>query len=399
MADRFTTRTLDALKTPTSGQVERFDSVCRGLSIRIGTSGRKTWSFFYRDMGKRSRTTLGTYPSLSLADARVKADSIRRGLQAGVTPRQQDAEKKRAGTVATLFDDFERRYTKPRKRTWKRDRQMFELDIRSAIGDMAPRDVRRSDIVAMIDRIADRGSPIAANRTLALASKFFNWAVGRDIIEYNSASRVSKPGVEQQRSRVLSEDEIRAFWRASTMEPAHNSVLFRLQLITLQRSGEALSMRWEDISDNWWTIPGERSKNGLPHRVWLPDAALTLINQMKFPAKSSQWVFPSRTDPSQSRSAANKAIIRIRKAGGLQDFRTHDLRRTGASFMASMGISRLVISKVLNHAEQGVTAVYDRHTYDREKRQALDAWSTQLEAIVAGQRNSAKNVVQMRSGQ
>jgi integrase len=77
-----------------------------------------------------------------------------------------------------------------------------------------------------------------------------------------------------------------------------------------------------------------------------------------------------------------KAADRVRKAAGIEGFVLHDLRRTAASYMTSMGISRLVVSKILNHVEQGVTRVYDRHSYDREKRQALEAWADRLTAMI-----------------
>jgi len=78
-------------------------------------------------------------------------------------------------------------------------------------------------------------------------------------------------------------------------------------------------------------------------------------------------------------------MARLRKASGIADWRLHDLRRTAASHMAGTGVPRLVIGRILNHAEPGVTKVYDRHSYDPEKRQALEAWARKLESIVSGQ--------------
>jgi integrase len=91
-----------------------------------------------------------------------------------------------------------------------------------------------------------------------------------------------------------------------------------------------------------------------------------------------------------------KAAERIRKAAGVEDFDPHDLRRTAASNMTSMGIPRLVVSKILNHAEKGVTAVYDRHSYDAEKRHALDAWAAKLQQILDSSKEETSNVVALR---
>src|SRR5262249_62247568 len=81
-----------------------------------------------------------------------------------------------------------------------------------------------------------------------------------------------------------------------------------------------------------------------------------------------------------------KATERIRERTGIKDFTAHDLRRTAASMMTGMGISRMTVSKILNHVERGVTAVYDRHSYDKEKREALEAWGRRLQMIVSGLR-------------
>ena len=128
---------------------------------------------------------------MSLADARIRGDEIRKDIAKGATPRQQAAEKKRAGTVATLFDDYEKRHAKPNKRSWKTDRTIFEKDIRPAIGDKASGDVKRRDVVAMLDLIVDRGAPIQANRTLEIIRRVYSWALGRDLVEMNPwASRL-----------------------------------------------------------------------------------------------------------------------------------------------------------------------------------------------------------------
>ena len=139
-------------------------------------------------------------------------------------------------------------------------------------------------------------------------------------------------------------------------------------------------MRWEDVEldARWWTIPAERSKNGLPHRVPLSDAAIDVLRELE--DTDSPWVFPRPSGDGQLRST-QKAIERIRNRAGIE-LRGHDLRRTAASFMTSMGTPRLVVAKILNHVETGVTAVYDRHSYDREKREALDAWAIRLVEIL-----------------
>ena len=141
-----------------------------------------------------------------------------------------------------------------------------------------------------------------------------------------------------------------------------------------------------DLGSAWWTIPAERSKNGLAHRVPLSPQAVRILKPWRETTDDSQWVFPSSRQKGPHIAHAQKAIERIVRASGVQ-FRGHDLRRTAASLMVGAGVPRLVVSKILNHVETGVTAVYDRHGYDLEKRAALDVWGQRLDQIVSGKRS------------
>jgi len=201
---------------------------------------------------------------------------------------------------------------------------------------------------------------------------------------------LSKPGVETQRDRVLSEDEIRAVWSACDAEPGIIADAFRLMLVTAQRRGEVLSMRWQDVDRAWWTIPAEIAKNGRSHRVPLSPQALAILERRRESA-NGLWVFPS---PTTEHAIENpqKAAERLRERSNVPDLRLHDFRRTAASLMTGMGTSRLTVKKILNHAERDVTAIYDRHSYDPEKRSALEAWGRRLGAIVSGQTKPAEVV-------
>ena len=165
------------------------------------------------------------------------------------------------------------------------------------------------------------------------------------------------PAEERQRDRVLSEDEIKKLWKALDEEDFSIAATFKLRLITAQRGGEVHTMKWPDLdfAGKWWTIPGKFSKNKLPHRVPLSAAALRILEQLKKDGGESEWIFPSHGDSGHLEYAQN-AVVRLRKETGM-DFRAHDLRRSAASHMASMGTPRLTIQKILNHVEKGGTCV------------------------------------------
>jgi integrase len=122
--------------------------------------------------------------------------------------------------------------------------------------------------------------------------------------------------------------------------------------------------------------------------------AVEIVKEALAAAGESEWVFPSPTSDGPVRSIW-KAVKRVRDRSKV-DFRPHDLRRTVASLMTGMGISRLTVSKILNHVESDVTAIYDRHSYDAEKRQALEAWALRLKEIIAGRKAEDRKVVPLR---
>ena len=160
----------------------------------------------------------------------------------------------------------------------------------------------------------------------------------------------------------------------------------KLRLLTAQRGAEIMSMEWDelDLETGWWTIPAEKTKNGLSHRVPLTAPALAIIREMKAAVSDdaySKYVFPSPKGDTHI-SNPQKALERIQKATKI-NFVGHDLRRTAASLMTGMGIQRLTVRKILNHVEKEVTAIYDRYRYDNEKREALEAWSRRLLLIVS----------------
>jgi integrase len=233
----------------------------------------------------------------------------------------------------------------------------------------------------MLKSVKERGAPIQANRTLEITRKMFNWAIAEELIEFNPCHNIAKLSPENQRSRVLSEEEIRILWRTLNSRPALIAAAYRLMLATGQRSIEVLGAKHLEIGrDGWWTIPAGRVKNKMEHRVWLNDIALATLQEIVSTNHEGEYLFPSR-DGGHLRWI-QKTHSRLREASGLVDFTVHDLRRTAASYMAAAGVNRLTIAKILNHKERDVTSVYDRYGYGPEIRSALDIWGARLDKIL-----------------
>jgi integrase len=379
-----TARWLERMKLPESGRVDYFDTKVTGLGLRVSFTGKLAWFVMYRAKGdpRLRRLTLGAYPALTLADARERGQETMLAAARGQDPATVKQEAKSAPTFAELADEYIERHAKVKKRSWKEDARIIGRDLLPRWGWRKAHEIGRSDVIALLDAIADRGAPIAANRSKALVSKIYNWGIGRGLLTHNPCNQVPAAADENQRDRVLNQEEIRAFWRACESENQLFEAMFKLRLVTAQRGGEVKTMKWSDVDmvSGWWTIPAENAKNGMSHRVPLSPMAIAILQGIK-PENTNGWVFNARRCGAALTYIQN-AAERIQAASGV-DFVPHDLRRTAASLMTGMGVSRLVVSKILNHVESGVTRVYDRHGYDAEKRQALDTWSERLAAIVA----------------
>ncbi|MGE3847757.1 MAG: tyrosine-type recombinase/integrase [Gammaproteobacteria bacterium] len=387
----FTDKQLQSLKR-SAKRYEVLEEGRTGLRIRVSPSGAKTFVFVYRYDGRLRRLTLHAYEenTHALARAREAVVAARAQMRDGIDPA---TAKQAAATVVTaaptvglLADTYIERHAKPRKRSWEEDKRLLDKDVLPLWKSRPAASITRAEVNTLLDTIVDRGSPVAANRTLAVVRKMFNFGVQRGLVAANPCLGVVPPGKERSRERVLSEAEIKQLWGALDQTPMTLQVrtILRLALVTAQRKGEVSRAEWSefDLDTGWWTIPPKKAKNGLAHRVPLSPLALTFLKAMPR-VEGSPYVFPSRLEGrSVNDDSVDNAMREHAKVLGVTDVTPHDLRRTAASHMASMGIPRLVLSKILNHADGSVTAVYDRHSYDDEKRQALLTWAAKLGALL-----------------
>ena len=381
----FTDKTLRGLKLPASGQVDVWDTVLPCFGVRIG---RKTKTFFVgvRLNGRYRRITLGRYDRLSLKDARDKARDIINDAQSGITP---ELKKKREakGTFGAVAEAFMTDYASEH-----RTRSEMQRMISSYLKEWHDRsmvEITRGEIKELL-RVKARTAPIMANRLLSLITKIFNWAVKEELIESSPAMRIDYPGQETERERSLSANEIRTAWTAFDKLGYPFGTIYKMALVTGQRRGEIAGMKWTEINAEGWKLPGERAKKGKGHLIPLSSLAGEILNDAP---QIGELVFRSHRDaPVRNWS---KVATRLRKlCGPMEPWHLHDLRRTFATHLRSLGVDRLVVSKLLNHAEAGITKVYDRYSADPEKTAAMERWANRLQEIIGGA--PADNLVQMR---
>jgi integrase len=398
------------LKAPSKGRLELRDRVVKGLIFRLTAAGIRSFSVLYRVHGQARRFTIGDYRTddssrdgFTIAAARSKARSVLRAAAEGHDP---EAEKVKARADArrqgsTLADVSEVWLSSSAAEEWRpKTRMEFERIVRREIvpelGDLGLSAVTKAHVRTLYDRIEARSESMAKH-ALAVLRIFFAWAAEEDHVDAVPLFP-KRGGQTRRRSRVLAEAELRAVVAALEAGVGPLTEAFRLMLVTRQRRGEVLSMRWADITEEadgaWWTIPAERHKRGREHRVPLTRPAVEALTRLH-ELTASEWLFPSpkRTAAVPFVGNPQKAATRLWRRAGVEGAHVHDLRRTAATYMVRLGVPRLVVGRVLGHADADVTGRYDTHAYDREKRAALVKWADELARLVADEQGPVENRV------
>jgi integrase len=364
-------------------QTDYFDEATKGLALRVSRSGLKSWTYHHTTNGKRARLTFGSYPGISLGAARAKADEARnQGPQA----------IGKANTLQAICDECLRRAAL-RTNAWRK--RVLERVVYPVLGARPIDEIRRSDIVQLLDRIEDeRGGPMA-DQTLAIIRRVMNWHASRSD-EFRSpivrGMARTKPK-ERARERTLTDDELRLVWKVAETEPL--GCFLRFVLLTATRRNEAAQARRSEITGADWIIPGARYKTGKDHLVPLSAMALRVL-----PSGESDFVFSkdgaSPIHASNFKTAFDKALLRELGTNSppLPRWTLHDLRRTARSLMSRAGVPTDHAERCLGHVIGGVRGVYDRHEYLEEKRQGFEALAALVERIV----NPRPNVVSISEG-
>ncbi len=377
-----------------------FDTKTRGLVLRVGPK-TKTWYLAYRRDGRPTQwLRLGEYPAVTLAEARTTALHHRHAIDVDGkdpaaerrTPPPEPAPPPRVFTFADFVPTFIA-FQQGRVKTWKDDRAMIQRYLTPAWGPLPLNAITRTHVHERLDTVAGAGLTVGVNRLQALVSRVFTIALDRSLIEAHPAARMVKRFNEAPRTRVLTDDEIRALSIGLDARPGAAADAIRLRLLLGQRGEETAGMLWSevDLAAGVWSLPGSRTKNGRPHVVPLPPTALSGLNARRKAVPTDEpRVFPLLTLTSD----AHKALSGIH--GGAYEWT--DLRRTVATRLAGLGFDETTIGRVLNHARVTVTAKhYNQFAYVEEIRRALTAWDVELRRILANKRKPKAAVLRMRA--
>ena len=385
-----------------------------GLYIRVMKSGNKAWVYRMKDSGGKTRwIDLGVYPDMSLSDARSEAAILNSKRRQGIDPVEekkneeslkiQEQKLKEAKlTVIMLFDRWEKFELSRRKDNGAEARRSFEKDVFPTLGELLVENVTRSMIVMVLDKVVERGARIVARNLLGDIRQMFGFAILRDVVESDPTSRLRRDdfGRKTERERVLTDTEVRILPdKLIKARMAQSSIAtIWIMLSTCCRIGEISQARWIDVDlDNGvWCIPAENAKNAKKHTIHLSQFAIEhfrKLKELKEVAIIGEWVLPARWESKEDighvspkslakqigdRQRGNKEPMSCRSnqtdalimPGG--NWTPHDLRRTGATMMGTLGVRPDVIEKCLNHTPQNkLIRIYQRQELKSEQK---DAW-------------------------
>lgn len=418
-----TERDVVAAKAEKGQRLELWDAKSPGLCLRVTDRGLKTWFVRYRTLdGRQPRFSLGNYPALKLAEARDLATDAKRAAREGKDPAAlrkaaiTAAKAEPLRTVEDLAEAYFRAAESGKFKATKRgkkpatiaaERSLWRSRLKPEVGSKRIDDLTRRQVKAALERIAE-AAPIQSNRARALLSVMFTYAIAEERVSVSPVAGVGAQGTERARDRVLTDEELKAVLRGLANPSALTitkddepmavqvgkpvALALRLALLTLQRRGEVAGMRVDELrlDEGSWTLSGDRTKNGVPHFVPLtPEAVATIRDALALrDDEKSPYVFPSpwkRLSGPIGAGALTHALVDIYVGLGISGATVHDLRRTGATVMASerLKVSPVVISRILNHTiASGGAAITAKHyalyDYAAEKRAALEAWSALL---------------------
>jgi integrase len=364
-----------------------WDTVQRGLAIRIRPTGARAWKAIYNRHRRTRWLHLGDANAIGLADARQLAAEAMLAVARGQDPAADKVAQRSRGTFEELAARYVAEYAQKRNKSWKQADRLVRKELLPFWGKLQAASISRTDVKSLMARSSTK--PILANQVLAAASAIFSWAVKEELLTTNPCRSIER-NETKSRERVLTDTEVPQFWALFDKAGVAGRAL-KVILLSGQRPGEVASMRREHIADGWWTMPGAPvpaldwpgTKNGQGHRVWLPATVQELIGN-----GDSGPVFPSVGQLDRQL----RAVI-----GDLPHATPHDLRRTWGTNCTGLGFGRENMDRIMNHKEGVIGDVYDRADYSAEIKRVMEAVAGHIVALATNQ-PADSNVVKAQFG-
>ena len=372
--------------TPREKAFVVWDTHVRGLGLRVQPSGHRSWVCVYSFHNRVRWHHIGPADAVALASARKLAAGVLLRAATGVDVQAERKAMRSRGTFGELSAKYFHEYASRRNRSWRQTEALVRKNLLPRWGMLQAASITRSEVKTWF---AAMTAPITANQTLFAAGAIFSFAVREGILPVNPCVGIEK-NPTASRERVLSGSELSAFWKEFG-KAGLPGVALKLTLLCGARPGEVAAMHYDHIADGFWEQPGAPqeatgwpgTKNGRSHRVALSTHAQALLAGVGGTGR----VF----DAPSFHAAMGRTMAAICKELGAPRVTAHDCRRSFATAVSSLGFGRQAVDRLLNHADNSVGSIYDRHSFAVEDRKIVEAVA---QRIIGGVPTG--NVLQMR---
>lgn len=386
---------LTDIKIKASKPTERIYKVydADGLYIEVPPQGKKRWRFKYQFAGKERRISLGTYPEVSLLNARARRDEARRALVKGIDPSPRRAVTARE---ADTFQAVAEEWIAARAGIWsirhkETTEQRLKAYIYPVLGTRKITEITPLDVLNALRVVERRGAVEAARKTLAIVSQVFRYAVASARIESDvcrdlrGALTARKPG---RFAAITTPREVGQLLRA--IDGYTGAGIVRCALcflaLTFVRPGELRHAEWAefDLASALWTIPGHKMKMGRDHVVPLSRQALEILDDVRTMNLPGPYVFASVRVRADGRAMSENTLLAALRALGYErgTMTAHGFRAMASSLLNGLGWDPDVIERQLAHAERNkVRAAYHRTEYLAERTRMMQAYADYLEKL------------------
>jgi integrase len=367
-------------------EIEIYDSKVSGLAIRIYPTGSKSFVYRFKWDGKSKRYTIGQFPKITVTQSREIARDLYAKIRLGINPlleKKELIENQRSPLFNQLKKEYIEKYLPTiRSSTSKEFKRIIDTELVSLYKTQLNQ-ISKTQVIKLLDiKAFGQKHPTQANQIKIVLSSMFSFAVRRDMIDTNILLSVPTYFTgDSQRHRYFSELEIKMIWSKIERMPSPTKEAFKILFLLGQRKTETLQMKWDHIDECnlVWVIPPSLEKNKQEHHVPLPTMAFNILQDIK---QTSEYVFQSPVISNEPIKSIKRQTKSVKENTPVKDFRVHDIRRTKATYLAKFGTNRTIIGKILNHkgmsGDNSITAIYDRYSYEQEKRVALQNWETFL---------------------
>lgn len=399
----FTVKRIERLKAEKK-DVEYSDLEIKGLKLRVYANGSKVWRWKGTDQltGKRRNMRIGSYPTLSLSDARNAADQLNNNVENGKTPRTKIEIQKGKETFGQLFNRHMETYCKVRKTTWKDDQSKYDIHISDIFGDVPAADITQEDIMDFRHKLLSvKGLKTGRYLTKATVERItavISATYTKTGKKYHNPCLGIESHEEIARDEFIKQDQIPEFVKQLNASKTRYYVrdIIWIALHTGARRGNIFSMQWSEIdfTTRQWTIPGYKFKNRKSHTIKLNDNVIEILTRIRKTTKSL-YVFPPTKKGAKSPHITNihKAWLELAKRSGIEGKRFHDLRRTAGSIMVAAGVPALVIVRTLGQRSPQMIKTYQQ-IQDNATSEAIEAGSNKLDEMINGKKDS--NIIDIR---